>query len=861
MSGGPAADMSASATMPVLEATDLPYEEEILRNPYSVKAWLRYLDHKAAAPHTVRFSIYERAVKQLPGSYKLWYKYLVERRKATKGLSPTDPARRDVNHAFERALSFMHKMPRIWIDYLKYITAQRYVTSVRRAFDQALLSLPVTQHNRIWPLYLTFIKSHNIPETTVRVFRRHLQVDPDAAEEYIEYLISIGRLDDAAVKLADVVNSEKFASKKGRTNHQLWQWLCDLITKNPGKITSLRVDPIIRGGLRRFTDMKGTLWCSLADYYVRQGNFEKARDVYEEAIRTVSTVRDFSQVFDAYAQFEETSLSIALEKADDGGEDAMVDAEMRMARFEALMDRRPLLLSSVMLRQNPHNVDEWHKRVALYEGSPEKMVKCYTEAVKTIDNAQAVGRPHTLWLAFARMYEDAGSLGEARTVLDRAIEQPFARVEDLVAIWDGYIMMELRHENTKRAMHLVQQAVAVPKGAGVTTGYQDGKLTPQMRVHKSLKLWLLYADLQENLGTFETTKAVYDQIFDLRIATPQVVLNYAQFLEERKYFELAFTAYERGIALFKWPIVFEIWDVYLVKFIKRYAGTKIERTRELFEQALDGISDKYAKHVYLLYANFEEKYGLARHAMKVYERATAAVPKAERHEIWKLYILRVSAIFGVTVTRDLYVKAIEVLPDKAAREMCLEFADLERKLGEIDRARGVYAHCSQLCDPRTEPKFWKTWNDFELRHGNEDTFREMLRVKRSVGASYNTEVSFAASMAVGAAAEAADAGDDMAALEAEANEIVKKKVKAGQFVKAGGAEEYQPKTANADEIDIDDDSDDEATVQATDAIDIDAATRAVPDSVFGGLAAQADAESKDQEPSGAKARFAAAKQT
>lgn len=32
--------------------------------------------------------------------------------------------------------------------------------------------------------------------------------------------------------------------------------------------------------------------------------------------------------------------------------------------------------------------------------------------------------------------------------------------------------------------------------------------------------------------------------------------------------------------------------------------------------------------------------------------------------------------------------------------MCLRFADLEKKLGEIDRARAVYAHCSQICDPR-----------------------------------------------------------------------------------------------------------------------------------------------------------------
>ena len=46
----------------------------------------------------------------------------------------------------------------------------------------------------------------------------------------------------------------------------------------------------------------------------------------------MTTVRDFSNVFDAYAQFEETGLTLAMEKVDDGGEDVQVDAEMRMAR-------------------------------------------------------------------------------------------------------------------------------------------------------------------------------------------------------------------------------------------------------------------------------------------------------------------------------------------------------------------------------------------------------------------------------------------------------------------------------------------------------------------------------------------------
>jgi pre-mRNA-splicing factor SYF1 len=46
----------------------------------------------------------------------------------------------------------------------------------------------------------------------------------------------------------------------------------------------------------------GRLWTSLADYYIRRSMFERARDVYEEGLAAVTTVHDFSIVFDALTQ-------------------------------------------------------------------------------------------------------------------------------------------------------------------------------------------------------------------------------------------------------------------------------------------------------------------------------------------------------------------------------------------------------------------------------------------------------------------------------------------------------------------------------------------------------------------------------
>lgn len=51
------------------EDDDLPYEEEIIRNPYSVKCWMRYIEHKQNAQKPVLNMIYERALKELPGRY------------------------------------------------------------------------------------------------------------------------------------------------------------------------------------------------------------------------------------------------------------------------------------------------------------------------------------------------------------------------------------------------------------------------------------------------------------------------------------------------------------------------------------------------------------------------------------------------------------------------------------------------------------------------------------------------------------------------------------------------------------------------------------------------------------------------
>ena len=67
----------------------------------------------------------------------------------------------------------------------------------------------------------------------------------------------------------------------------------------------------------------------------------------------VVTARDFSMIFDAYAQFEESMITAKMEVEEESDDDSDeeegddVELEMRLARLEHLMDRRPELFSSV----------------------------------------------------------------------------------------------------------------------------------------------------------------------------------------------------------------------------------------------------------------------------------------------------------------------------------------------------------------------------------------------------------------------------------------------------------------------------------------------------------------------------------
>ena len=340
------------------------------------------------------------------------------------------------------------------------------ITRTRRAFDNALRALPLTQHDRIWKLYLDFAKAASGP-TAIHIWKRYMQVQPELREDFIDLLLELEAHSEAARQYIIILNDSKFTSRRGKSNYQIWSEFADLLVSHPQEIDpDIPVERILRAGIERFSDQRGKLWIALATYWITLQDFERARDVFEEGITTVMTVRDFTQIFDTYAEFEESIISEKMEEAaqrQTADPEADFELDVRMMRFEQLMDRRGFLVNDVLLRQNPNNVVEWQKRVGLWGDNKNQVVATYTEAIKTINPKKATGRFGSLWTEFAKFYEKGGDLKSAREIMEKATRVGYRSVNELADVWIDYAEMEIRADNIDGALRIMELATKAPR--------------------------------------------------------------------------------------------------------------------------------------------------------------------------------------------------------------------------------------------------------------------------------------------------------------------------------------------------------------------------------------------------------------
>lgn len=632
-------------------------------------------------------------------------------------------------------------MPRLWIMYLEFLVENRDITRFRRTVNLALQSLPITQHERIWDVVMNrfiYQTEFAVPLLTSKtLYKRYIQLSPASRDDYIDFLIEREDFTDAVIELLNVIHSEDDNS----LHYMNYFKLVNIISKNSNKLSNLVVSDIdlpsiIRAGLSKFPDEIGNLWNHLADYYIRLGLFTKAIEIYEEALESVRAVVDFSVVFNSYQSFLDLLLKTKIEQGSP-------DVEMELMRLELLLDRRSEILSQVLLRQNPNNVIEWVKRTKLVRiaNFSDKVISTFETAIETIDptSPNLVGKLSQIWIEYAKYFHE--NVEETRSVFQKAINYPFRHVDELANVWIEWILFEVRlfiqKGDTTSPMEIAHRAINQYRGSP--------KTTIQSQLYKSVKLWNLVLDLEESFSgesNPDLVRAIYETMIELKVITPLLLLDYSRFEYRRNFFEKSVQILQKGISLFPWPNCRDIWIYYLDQVAniqrKRYS---VERIRDLFESAISDCPKEHVGVFYFQFYKFELEEGFSGDAISVLRRAVSAlmaVPASATGFI-NLTLAECMRIEGAVGVRRTFEDAIQKFSknDKLVIEFCMEYCGFEQRLGQLERGRKLLAHGSQYANPKKFEYFWDFWKNYEISHGNEETYKNMKRVRRAVEIAFS----------------------------------------------------------------------------------------------------------------------------
>jgi pre-mRNA-splicing factor SYF1 len=258
-------------------------------------------------------------------------------------------------------------------------------------------------------------------------------------------------------------------------------------------------------------------------------------------------------------------------------------------------------------------------------------------------------------------------------------------------------------------------------------------------------LWTFHVDFLESLyyrkgrQFADDTKLVYQRMLDLGLITKQQVLNFVNLVEQLGgSFHDVFQILSKACNKIPWPARGELWIILLDKAIAFWVPEgRIERIREVYEDATKDTPPDCVMAIYKHWAAFEEQHGAP---SKVVGKLCSAIRKLDnldrQLEMVDFAVSKAKRLSGLTGARPVFELALKdlALTDEALMSLSLEFAGLEAALGDILRARAIFTHCAQSCRvyPGDSSPLWAHWADFEQRYGDEQTMRDMLRLKRQL---------------------------------------------------------------------------------------------------------------------------------
>ncbi|KAJ3191142.1 Crooked neck-like protein 1 [Irineochytrium annulatum] len=414
-----------------------------------------------------------------------------------------------------------------------------------------------------------------------------------------------------------------------------------------------------------------TLWLKYAEMEMKHRHVNMARNIFDRAVAILPRVDVF---WYKYSYMEETLENVA------GARQV----------FERWMSWEP-----------PE--EAWAAYIKL-----EKRYKEYDRARAIFQRFISVQPQPKNWLKWAKFEESIGRADHSREIYEKCIETLGEEFVDQ-NVYISFAKFETRMKEFDRARAIYRYALdKLPKGQaenlhnvysqfekqhGGQQGIEDVIIQKRrIKYEEEVKgnpndydTWFDYTRLEEAAGDPDRIRDVYER------AIAQVPM-----INEKRF-------WRRYIYLW---LFYAVWEEKVAK--------DIPRAREVYKKCLELIPHKvftFGK-VWLLYAKF-----LIRRSELDQCRKTlgASIGRCPKEKLFRGYIDLEVQLREFDRVRKLYEKYLEWNPANAPA--WIRYAELERTLGDVDRARGIFeiAIGQPLLD--MPEVLWKGYIDFETGEG------------------------------------------------------------------------------------------------------------------------------------------------
>ncbi|EHK40611.1 hypothetical protein TRIATDRAFT_294677 [Trichoderma atroviride IMI 206040] len=427
---------------------------------------------------------------------------------------------------------------------------------------------------------------------------------------------------------------------------------------------------------------------------------------------------------------------------------------------------------------HPNDIQVWMRYI-----EAEMKSRNINHARNLLDRAVTrLPRVDKIWYKYVYMEEMLGNIPGTRQVFDRWMQwQPSE------AAWSSYIKLEKRYGEYDRARDIFQAFTMVHpeprnwiKWAKFEEEYGTSDLVREVfgTAVETLgdefvdeKLFIAYARFESKLKEYERARAIYKYALDRLPRSKSRLLHKAyttfekqfgdqdgvedvvlskrrvyyeeQVRENPKNYDAWFDyagleeasrdadrirdVYERAIAQVPptqekrhWRRYIYLWIFYAVW--EELEGQDVERARQIYTTCLNMIPHKkftFAK-IWLLAAQFEIRQGELGAARKLLGRAIGMCPK---DKIFNGYVDIERKLFEFVRCRTLYEKHVQYNPTNC--QTWIKFAELERGLDDLDRARAIFELAVSQVQLDMPELLWKAYIDFEEEEGEYARTREL----------------------------------------------------------------------------------------------------------------------------------------